>query len=236
MTPARTEIFADPQELAWRAADWIAGVVAAHEGPRFRIALTGGSTPRLLYGELTLRSIDWKNIEFFWIDERFVPPDDPDSNYRMANETLLSHIPALPGNIHPIPTSGDPDDCARAYEAVLKLDYGAETLDRTRPLFDLVLLGIGGDGHICSLLPGSPVLEEKQRWVAPVLHGRPEVRITLTYPCVQSSRITAFLVTGRGKAETVKRVRHGDTSLPGGRLKPDGELVWLLDRDAASLL
>lgn len=235
MSP-RTEIFPDPHELAWRAADWIAGVIAAHDGPVFRIALTGGSSPRLLYGELSLRSIDWSRIEFFWIDERFVPPDDPDSNYRMATETLLSHIPALPGNVHPIPTSGDPDACARAYEATLKLVYGAPTFDPARPLFDLVLLGLGGDGHICSLIPGSPVLDETERWVAPVTQGRPHVRITLTYPCVQSARTTAFYVTGTEKAQAVKGARAGDPDLPGGRLRPQGELIWLLDRAAASLL
>lgn len=235
MISPRTEIFADPQEMAWRAADWIAGLITAHDGP-FRFALSGGSTPRLLYGELSLRMIDWSKVEFYWIDERFVPPDHPDSNYRMATETLLCHITPKPEDIHPMPTDGDPDDAARKYEALLRKAYGAETFDPARPLFDFVLLGLGGDGHICSLLPGSPVLEETERWVAPVAKGRPEVRLTLTYPCVQSSRVTAFLVSGRDKAEAVKRVRNGDTSLPGGRLKPDGELVWLLDRDAARLL
>jgi 6-phosphogluconolactonase len=221
--------------MAWRAADWIAGLIAAKDVP-FRLALAGGSTPRLLYGELSLRMIDWSKVEFYWIDERFVPADHPDSNYRMASETLLRHIPADSEDIHPMPTDGDPDDAARRYEALLRTTYGAEALDPARPLFDFVLLGLGGDGHICSLLPGSPVLEEKERWVAPVAKGRPEVRLTLTYPCVQSSRVTAFLVTGRDKAEAVKRVRNGDTSLPGGRLKPDGEVVWLLDQDAARLL
>lgn len=236
MSAARTEIFADPHELALHGADWIAGVIAASASSPFRMALTGGSSPRLLYGELSLRSIDWDKVELYWIDERFVPPDDPDSNYRMAAETLLSHIPVLPGNIHPIPTTGEPDACARAYEETLQLAYGAQVLDPGRPLFDLVLLGLGADGHICSLLPGSPVLEEKQRWVAPVAQGRPEVRITLTYPCVQSSRLTAFYVTGKEKAQAVKGARAGDSKLPGGRLRPEGELVWLLDRGAASLV
>lgn len=236
MTAARTEIAADPHELALRAADWIAGLVAARDGPQFRIALAGGATPRLLYGELSLRSIDWSRMEFYWIDERFVPPDDPDSNYRMATETLLSHVPALPGNVHPIPTGGDPDAAARAYEGTLKLAYGADRLDSARPLFDFVLLGLGADGHICSLLPGSPLLDERERWVAPVAHGRPEVRITLTYPSVQSSRVTAFYVAGEDKAKAVKAARAGDANLPGGRLHPEGELVWLLDRAAASLL
>jgi 6-phosphogluconolactonase len=233
----RTEIYDDPAQLAARAADWIARVIAAHDGS-FRFALSGGSTPRALYRELATRShdaVDWKRVEFFWIDERFVPPDSADSNLHMARETLLAHIPALPANIHPIPTGGDPDAAARAYEATLKMVYGADALDPARPLFDLVLLGLGNDGHICSLLPGSPALDEKRRWVVAVTQGRPEVRITLTYPSVQSSRVTAFLVAGIDKAEAVRAVRAGDTTLPGARLRPEGELVWLLDRAAASL-
>lgn len=235
MSAPRTEIFADPQELAVRAADWMAGLIAVHDGT-YRIALSGGSTPRLLYRELSQREIDWRKVEFYWIDERMVPHDHPDSNYRLARETLLSHIGVRPEQIHPIPTDRLPDDAARAYEAELQRAYGTDTLDPARPLFDFVHLGLGDDGHICSLLPGQPVLEEHSRWVAAVPHGRPEVRITLTYPCVQSSRVTAFVVTGRDKADAVARVRQGDSTLPGGRLKPQGELVWLLDRNAAELI
>lgn len=236
---ARIEILPDAGALSTFAAGWIAKLISSGHGKPFRVALTGGSTPRVMYRELAARfrnTIEWKDVEFYWIDERFVPPDDPDSNYRMARETLLSNIPVPPQNIHPIPTDGDPDGAARAYEATLKKAYGAEKLDPARPLFDLVLLGLGGDGHICSLLPGSPVLEERQRWVAPVAKGRPEIRITLTYPCVQSSRMTAFLVSGAEKAEAVRGARAGDPSLPGGRLQPEGDLVWLLDRAAANLL
>ena len=238
MSAPRTEIFDDAGQFASRAAAWIAGVIAA-KGGRFRIALTGGETPRALYRELGARfrsSVDWTNVEFFWGDERFVPPEDPASNYRMARETLLAQIPAREANIHPIPTSGDPDQAARTYEATLKRAYGADSLDPARPLFDLVLLGLGDDGHICSLLPGSPALEERQRWVVPVAHGRPEMRITLTYAPIQSSRVTAFLVVGEKKAEAVRAVRAGDAALPGARLQPEGELVWLLDRAAAKLI
>jgi 6-phosphogluconolactonase len=238
LSAPRTEIFDDAGQFASRAAAWIAGVIAA-KGGRFRIALTGGETPRALYRELGARfqgSVDWTSVEFFWGDERFVPPEDPASNYRMARETLLAQIPAREANIHPIPTSGDPDQAARTYEATLKRAYGADSLDPARPLFDLVLLGLGDDGHICSLLPGSPALEERQRWVVPVAHGRPEMRITLTYAPIQSSRVTAFLVVGEKKAEAVRAVRAGDAALPGARLQPEGELVWLLDRAAAKLI
>ena len=235
MSAARAEIFGDAEQFASQAAAWIAGLIAAKKG-RFRMALTGGETPRALYRELGARfqgSVDWRDVEVFWGDERFVPPDSPANNYRMARETLLAQVPVPEENIHPIPTCGDPDEAAWSYEATLKSAYGADRLDPARPLFDLVLLGLGEDGHICSLLPGSPALEERQRWVVPVAHGRPETRITLTYPPIQSSRVTAFLVVGEKKAEAVRAVRAGDSALPGARLQPEGELVWFLDRAAA---
>ena len=235
MSPPRTNIFADPQTLAQYAADWIAEIITAHDGA-FRIALSGGNSPRLLYSELSRRSIDWRKVQFYWIDERLVPPDDPDSNYRMARETLLAHIAITPDQIHAMPTAGDAENAARAYETELQRAYGTTVLDPARPLFDFTLIGLGADGHICSLLPGSPVLEEQTRWVAPVTAGRPQARLTLTYPAVESSRLTVFLVTGSDKAEAVKRVRQGDHTLPGGRLHPQGDVVWLLDRAAASLL
>ena len=238
MSASRTEIFDDAGQFASRAAAWIAGQIASKKG-RFRVALTGGETPRALYRELGERfqgSVDWRDVEVFWGDERFVPPDSPANNYRMARETLLAQVPVLEENIHPMPTGGDPDEAASSYEATLKSAYGANMLDPARPLFDLVLLGLGDDGHICSLLPGSPALEERRRWSVPVTQGRPEMRITLTYPPIQSSRVTAFLVAGEKKAEAVRAVRAGDSALPGARLRPEGELVWLLDRAAAGLI
>jgi 6-phosphogluconolactonase len=235
MNAPRTEIFADAHEVALRAADWISGLIAGHDGT-FRIALSGGSTPRLLFAELSLRQIDWSKVAFYWIDERFVPPDHPDSNYRMARETLLSHIDVKPEQIHPMPTDGDPESAAKRYEALLQAHYGSRQLDLKNPLFDLVLIGLGSDGHICSLLPGSPILEEKEHWVAAVTKGRPEVRLTLTYPSVESAALTAFLVTGADKAEAVKRAHAGDEAIPGGRLKSRGDVVWLLDQGAAKLL
>jgi 6-phosphogluconolactonase len=233
----KTEIFIDAAQLASHTADWIAGLFAAKRGI-FRIALTGGSTPRGLYTELASRfrdTVDWSRVEFFWGDERFVPHDHPDSNYRMARETFLAHIAVPTENIHPIAGEGDPDVAARQYEAALKRAYGSESLDPARPLFDLVLLGLGSDGHICSLFPGSPALDERQRWVVSVPKGRPETRITLTYPTIQASGVTAFVVTGAEKAQAVLAVRSGDQTLPGARLRPNGELIWLLDRAAAGL-
>ena len=222
----------DPQSLARRAAQWLVERSAATQGS-FRLALSGGSTPRLLY-RLLATSMPTARLELFWGDERFVPPDDPDSNYRMAKEEWLSHADIPHGQIHPIPTDTDPRDCAHRYEATLKSVYGADVLDPARPLFDVVLLGLGDDGHTASLLPGQPVLGERTRWTAPVMKGRDEPRITLTYPALESSRAVVFLVTGADKRDAVAHARAGDESLPAGRLHPQGETIWFLDEAAGA--
>jgi 6-phosphogluconolactonase len=237
--PIAGHIHAEPDAatLARYVAGWLADRIAAANGP-FRLSLSGGSTPKALYrllGDEPFRSrIAWDRVQFYWGDERFVPPDNPDSNYRMANDTLLSRIAAPARNIHPVPTNTDPGDCAGRYEALLKHDYGAQTFDPARPLFDVMLLGLGDDGHTASLIPGQPVLDEQTRWVAPVMHGRSEVRITLTYPALESSRTIAFLVTGAEKARTVRAVRDGDARLPAARIRPHGEVLWFLDNAAAA--
>jgi 6-phosphogluconolactonase len=229
----RTEILDDPQALAARAADVIADAMRGCAAP-FRLCLSGGSTPRAAYNLLSRRNdVDWDCTELFFGDERFVPHDSPDSNYRMARESLLAG-----GNVHPrallaMPTDGTPQGCADAYEEILRQQYGASLLDPAVPLFDLMLLGLGADGHTASLIPGQPVLKQRKAWVAPVPQGRDEVRLTLTYPALESSKRTLFLVAGADKAEAVVRVRNGDAALPAGALRPLGEVVWLLDRAAA---
>ena len=234
-TQTRIETVADLKELAHRTARLIADLAGNSRG-RFAICLSGGSTPRRLYqllGEPPYReAMPWDRVHWFWGDERFVPWDHPDSNYRMAREALLAHVPAPAPNIHPIETSGDPADAARSYERVLKSYYGAELLDRSRPLFDVELLGLGPDGHTASLFPGTRVLDEQQRWVAEVVGAKPEVRITLTYPTLESSGFTSFLVAGADKREALARVLAGDTELPAARLRPAGELVWCVDAQA----
>ena len=229
----RTEILDDAQALAARAADVIAEAMRGCAAP-FRFCLSGGSTPRAAYNLLARRNeVTWDCTELFFGDERFVPHDNPDSNYRMVRESLLGG-----GNVHPrallaMPTDGTPQSCADAYEEILRQQYGASLLDPAAPLFDLMLLGLGADGHTASLIPGQPVLQERSRWVAPVPQGRDEVRLTLTYPALASSKLTLFLVAGADKAEAVARVRSGDTALPAGALQPQGRVVWLLDRAAA---
>jgi 6-phosphogluconolactonase len=234
MNPPALDIADTQEDAAARAADWIARKLAASDGP-FRMALSGGSTPRALYARLASREIAWSRLEFFWGDERFVPHGDPRSNYAMARETLLDRVPVGPAQIHPIPTDGDPADAANRYEARLKQAYGSDRIGAT-PLFDLVLLGLGEDGHTASLFPGDAALEEREHWVAPAATQSPEPRITLTYPALESSRAVVFFVTGAEKAGAVKGVLAGDGELPAARLKPRGQTVWFLDRAAAQRL
>ena len=233
----RIEVLADPPALAERVAEWMTATAGASKGA-FRVALSGGSTPKALYGLLASDRFrdrfPWQRTFWFWGDERFVPYDHPDSNYRMAREAMLARAPVPPQNIHPIPTDGDPEDAARRYERTLKDAYGSSILDPERPFFDITLLGLGEDGHTASLLPGGPLLDERQRWVAAVQHGRPEIRITMTYPTLESSRHAAFLVAGAGKAAVLRRIRAGDRQLPAARVRPTGELIWFLDRAAAT--
>jgi|SRR5215469_7320508 len=234
--PGRTEIAPDPDALASRAAEWFADTLNAVPG-NLRIALSGGSTPKGLYallGGATYRSrIPWQRLELFWGDERFVSRESADSNYRMVKDSLLAHAPIPADRIHPIPVFGAPDEAARQYEQTLKRCYGAEVLDPQLPLFDVILLGLGSDGHTCSLLPNQPVLEERSRWVAPVMSGRSEPRITLTYPAIETSRFLVFLVEGAEKAHAVAAVCRGDKALPAARIQTVGEVIWFLDQAAA---
>ena len=229
------EVLENPEALARRAASWITDLAAASRG-RFAICLSGGSTPRRLYqllGESPYRDrLPWGRIDWFWGDERFVPWDHRDSNYGMVHAALFERAPVPPGNIYGIPTNGTPAEAGAAYERVLKSYYGSDSLDPTRPLFDIQILGLGPDGHTASLIPGTSVLEERQRWVAEVIGGRPEPRITLTYPVLESSRHTAFLVAGADKREALSRALAGDRALPAARLHPAGELTWLVDEAA----
>jgi len=210
---------------------------ALHLNGPIRIALSGGSTPRPVYSLLASaefrQRFPWARTQWFWGDERFVPYDDPESNYRMAWEAMLSRAPVPPHNIFPVPTDGTPEDAARRYEQTLKQIYGKPALDPAVPLFDIMLLGMGEDGHTASLLPGSAALAERTRWVAVVAHGRPEVRITLTYPAIESSRHVAFLLEGQSKAAVFANIRSGRSNVPAARVRPVGDITWFADRAAA---
>ena len=229
------EILDDPHALARRAADWFVETVNAASGT-VRIALSGGSTPKELYTLLGnppyLPRIPWQRLELFWGDERFVPHDDPASNYRMVRESLLARGPIALERVHPVNDRGTPEDAASAYETMLKQVYGADSLDPARPLFEIQFLGLGGDGHTASLIPGQPVLEERYRWVAAVEAGRAEPRISLTYPAIESSHVIVFLVAGSEKAAALNGTRAGDRNLPAARIEPKGNVIWFVDRAA----
>lgn len=232
----RIEVLPDPPALARHVAGWMtSAAIAAKDG--FRVSLSGGSTPKALFGLLAspefVGRFPWPRVSWYWGDERFVPYDHPESNYRMTREAMLAKAPVPPENVHPVPTEGTPDAAASRYEQTLQAAYGAAVLDPARPLFNLTLLGLGPDGHTASLLPGEPVLQERKRWVAAVAHGRPEVRITMTYPAIESSRQVAFLVAGKEKAAILKSIRDGGSEVPAARVRPVGELVWFVDRAAA---
>ena len=224
------EVVKDADALARRVADIIAGQLRVASYP-FRIVLSGGSTPRATYQLLSREEIDWDCAELFFSDERFVPPDHPDSNYRMVRESLLVGGRVNPRKLLTIPTDGTPQSAADRYDETLRQQYGAGTLEVGVPLFHLALLGLGDDGHTASLLPGQPVLQERERWAAPVPNGRPEPRISLTYPALESSALILFLVSGAGKRDALAQARAGVG--PAGGLKPQGEVLWLVDQAAA---
>jgi 6-phosphogluconolactonase len=232
----RLESLADADALAVRVADWLLAAATASKG-RFAVALSGGTTPKRLYERLAAPpyrdAMPWSRIHWFWGDERFVPPDDSQSNYRMVREAMLSRAPIDPANVHAIPTVGvDADDAAATYEYELQSFYGTDRLDPQRPLFDVTLLGIGPDGHTASLFPGAAALAERELWVTGVADAQGLSRITLTLPVLNSSRNVAFLVEGDGKRNIVERFRRGDCDLPAVRVNPIGAR-WLFGDRAA---
>jgi 6-phosphogluconolactonase len=225
----------ETQDLAHRAAEWLLGAVNEGTGP-VAVALSGGSTPKPFYALLVTKPfidhVPWDRVHWFWGDERFVPPDDSRSNYRMAMDAMLRHAPVPHGHIHPVPTVGiTPDAAAQQYELELQRFHGSSRLDGPF-LFQANLLGIGTNGHFASLFPGTPALEERRRWVVPVTPAGEMTRITLTYPALESSRYAAFLVAGADKQEMLRRVRAGDASIPAGRYRPRGDLQFLTDAAA----
>jgi 6-phosphogluconolactonase len=234
----RIDVSPDFESLAHRVAQWVTDLACATPG-RFSIALSGGSTPKRLYQLLAAtplrEAMPWERVHLFWGDDRFVARDDPNSNYGMARDAMIADVPIPPENVHGIPVNGALGDAAREYEATLKGYYGADTLDPARPLFDVMLLGMGPDGHTASLFPGKPAVEEQHRWVIEVPEPglNPQVpRVTLTYPALNSSRSAAFVAAGADKTVMMRRVLSGERALPSARISPVGELVWFIDRAA----
>lgn len=240
MAEPRIDILADPDALAGKVAQWIVDRARAGQG-RFALALSGGSTPRRLYQLLAAEPLrermPWPRVHLFWSDERCVPRDSADSNYRMAHEAMIAHVPIPPENVHAIPVAASPAAAAQDYERALKAYYGSEALDPARPLFDINLLGMGPDGHTASLFPGKPALDARDRWAVEVPEPglNPFVpRVTLSYPALDSARAVAFLVAGADKAASLRRVLDGEQALPAARVAPVGELIWFVDRAAMS--
>jgi 6-phosphogluconolactonase len=228
---------ADPAALAEAAAQRLVHRVA--RGDRAAVCLTGGSSPQGLYRLLATAQwrgkVPWPRVHWFMGDDRFVPESDRLSNMGAARHAFLDQT-ARPQNIHPIATdAGDPEEAARLYEDELKKFYGAQRLDPARPLFDLVLMGLGGDGHTASLFPHAPALDETERWVVGVAKAGMEPyvpRVTLTFPALGSTREMLFLVDGADKQAILSRVLSGE-DFPAHRAHSDGELIWLIDRAAA---
>ena len=224
LSEARVEVLADPEELAQRVAAWLLALAAGKQG-RFSVALSGGSTPKRLYeilaGAPYRDEFPWDRVHWFWGDERFVPPNNPDSNYRMVQEAMLSHVPVPPDNIHPVPTENlTPEQAATSYEQQLQKFYGAHELRPDRPLFDVTLLGLGPDGHTASLFPDTAVLKERTHWVGAVIGAKSEPRITLTYPALESSGDVAFIVTGSEKRPVLRQLFGGNEQLPAAHIHP----------------
>src|SRR5262245_21938456 len=228
----------DADALAESAAERLLARIAQGRN-RAAICLTGGTGPERLYKRLAQSPyrnvIPWDRVHWFIGDERFVPADNTLSNMGAARRLFLDHVGVPAGNIHPVATDvASPDAAARLYEAELKRFYGQDRLDPAKPLFDLALMGLGGDGHTASLFPGSPALDERVRWVVGVEQAglAPFVpRVTLTFPALASTHEMLFLVSGEGKHDILVRALSGD-DLPASRAHADGDLVWLIDRAA----
>jgi 6-phosphogluconolactonase len=230
---------ADRDTMAMTAADRLLARIDANNG-RIAICLTGGSSPKQLYALLATdryrARIPWDRVHWFIGDERFVPPTDPRNNMAMARGLFLDRL-APAANIHPIPTdTASPDDSAARYAETLKSFYGADRLDDARPLFDLVLMGVGPDGHTASIFPGYPALDEAERWVVgvPKANVEPFVpRVTLTLPALASCREMLFEVAGADKRAILTRVLGGE-NLPANRARANGETVFLVAKAALS--
>jgi 6-phosphogluconolactonase len=237
---ADLRVFANVHELSRRAAQAAVRTIndSVRASARCSVVLSGGSTPRMLYSLLASEfrdQIPWAQTHIFWGDERYVSPHDPESNYRMAKETLLDHVPCPPRNIHPMPTDfPSSDDAARDYEKTLRNYFGIEW-----PSFDLVFLGLGDEGHTASLFPGSPALGERTRWVVAVnAPADPPLRLTLTLPALTRARNTYVLVTGSKKASALRHVladvTNPNTYPAAGVRLTEGTLIWWVDREAAA--
>jgi 6-phosphogluconolactonase len=241
------EILPDKDALAARAADLFAQAAqeAAAARGRFTAALSGGDAPQPLYRLLArqqfAQKIPWRRVHLYWGDERCVPPDHDESNYAMAERLFIRHVPVPEGQVHRIRGEEPPEEAASAYEQTLRELAALERPQSELPVFDLVLLGLGPDGHTASLFPHSPALDEEERLsVTSQAPEEPRDRVTITYPAINAARRIWFLVSGEKKAGMVAEVLEGlrvPKAVPAQAVAPyKGSLTWLLDEAAASEL
>jgi len=232
------------EDLSRAAAGYICEIAeeAIKERNIFTLVLSGGSTPRLLYEELARqpisKKIDWQKTHVFWGDERYLPPDHPDSNYALAFQALVSKVDIPTANVHRVITERDSANAAAEdYEKTLRhfFQHPAGSQDQPYlPSFDLVLLGLGQDGHTASLFPGDAALEEKYRWVVAVdgaSASPPVPRVTLTFPVLNKAECVIFLVSGSSKQDVFQGIMNnpGTAAYPAARVKPSGRLLWFID-------
>jgi 6-phosphogluconolactonase len=235
MTDPRVVVVKDMAALADEAGAHVERVLLGTPvGERASIALSGGSTPRAAYQHLAARCPPWARADFFFGDERIVPPEAEGSNFRMADDALLHRLPLDPDQIHRIRGELPPDEAA----ALAEEDLRASVPGDPYPRLDLILLGMGPDGHTASLFPGAPELEESERLMIPV--HRPEMpqpwRVSMTLPVLNAGRRVLVVVGGAEKAAMVSRAIGRDPGIPAGRLDPEGGFTWLLTEDAAAQL
>jgi len=235
MTEPRVRVYRSLEELSIAAAAAIAEElrIAAERSGEATIALSGGDTPRMLHRLLAQRheTVPWARVHVYWGDERYVPHDDPRSNYRLARDTLLDCVPLTAAWVHPMPTDApDPDDAAGAYQRLLEDEFGG------LPRFDVMIMGLGEDGHTASLFPGSPAVDEELRWVVPAeATDAPMQRLTMTLPVLRNARALHFLVVGVEKREAlVRALAKPSRSCPASLARPtEGTLTWWVDEAAA---
>ncbi|MFZ2339375.1 MAG: 6-phosphogluconolactonase [Bacteroidales bacterium] len=235
------KVFRSAEETAAALADDLARLINLSVQDRpFTIALSGGSTPKLLFQALAARhrdSVDWRKVRLFWVDERCVPPDDPESNYGMTRDALLEKIEIAPGCVHRMRGEEDPDSEAVRYSKVIERSVVRKN---DLPVFDVVLLGLGEDGHTASIFPGNESLfSAGETCVVAVNPYSGQKRITITGRIINNAGMVIFLVSGKKKAGIVQKINHGGgkAEYPAGYVKPvDGKVIWYLDDEAASLI
>lgn len=239
MKNVMVRVYPSVEDLQQACAEQVAHELApTTDGTMMTIALSGGSTPRGMHQLLAVQPhIDWTNVHIFWGDERMAPPDDEASNYRMARESLLSYLDIPENHIHRMRGEREAHQAAREYEQTIQQVFGVSPPQM--PRFDVILLGMGADGHTASLFPGTEALDERGRYV--VANEVPQLdttRLTLTFPVLNAAKSVIFLVAGKDKAEAAAQcVGRNDDTPPAGQIRPpDGDLHWLLDSEAAAML